>query len=177
MDFGCGTSWLGLLAARQDYETIAIDLTDVRWPYAYEGLRFSRTDLFTLLDEDASYDVIVNVSAIEHVGLGGRYGVTDRNVDGDLLAMKRFHSLLNAGGRMLLTLPAGLDEVVGSRHRVYGAERLPKLLDGWTVSEEEFWAKDTDNRWRRGERQDVLATPASDHYYGLGLFVLIKGEA
>lgn len=177
MDFGCGTSWLGLLAARMGYETVAIDLTDVHWAYAHEGLRFSRTDLFGLPDADASYDVIVNVSAIEHVGLGGRYGVTTDSPDGDLEAMQRFSRLLRPGGCMLLTLPAGRDEVVGSRHRVYGAERLPRLLEGWTVSEEEFWGKDADNRWRREDRQAVLAMPASDHYYGLGLFVLKKDEA
>ena len=116
------------------------------------------------------FDQILNCSSVEHVGLGGRYGSSDAP-DGDLDAMRTMGALLTGGGRMILTIPVGRDQVCAPQHRIYGEQRLPRLLDGYTPLEEQFWRKQG-ARWVPCERSDALATEGSASFYSLGLFVL-----
>ena len=77
------------------------------------------------------FDVALSISSIEHDGLG-RYG-DPLNPTGDLRAMDEFRSLLEPDGFLLLAVPVGLDALVWNAHRVYGHERLPRLLAGWRI--------------------------------------------
>jgi hypothetical protein len=54
---------------------------------------------------------------------------------------------------MLLTIPCGQDAAVVPWHRVYGEGRLPKLLKGFEVVEQEFCVKRADNRWYPSDRR------------------------
>lgn len=170
LDFGCGGSSLGFVAAMSGYEVIAVDLTEVRWAYSTPGLTFRRLDILDGSLDSERFDVIINCSSVEHVGLGGRYGSQEES-EGDLVAMGRLASLAPAG-RMLLTIPVGCDGVYRPWHRVYGPVRLPRLLEGWRVLEQEFWAKG-EGGWRSIERQSALAVPSGAESYALGLFVLV----
>jgi SAM-dependent methyltransferase len=172
LDFGCGPFWMGFLAARKGFTVMAVDLMPVRWNYEHANLQFLQTDILNLAGSDDRYDLIINCSTIEHVGLQGRYGVRDQQDDADLAAMATLRDLVEPEGTMLLTLPVGRDAVFMPYHRVYGRSRLPQLLERWAVKEKEFWAKTGDNVWVRVDEAEALAQEASDHYYGLGLFVL-----
>ena len=91
------------------------------------------------------------------------------------LHTRRYHGLLVAAtkppvGRMVLTVPVGRDLVCSPLHRIYGPERLPRLLDGYTVQEEQYWRKD--DVWEPTDRETALATAGSESFYSLGLFVL-----
>jgi SAM-dependent methyltransferase len=174
LDFGCGQSALGLVAAHRGFRVTAVDLMDVAWPYQEEHLVFLRGDILELPLEPGRFDLVLNCSAIEHVGLAGRYGVASSRPDGDLAAMERMRALLKRDGRMLLTVPAGRDAVFAPLHRVYGPERLPRLLEGFTVETREYWLKDPENRWARAEEAAVLATVPRERLYGLACFVLRK---
>lgn len=77
------------------------------------------------------YDLILSISSFEHYGLG-RYG-DPINTDGDLQAMAVVRSMLSVDGKLLLAVPLGKDKVVGDWHRIYGKERLPKLLKHWEL--------------------------------------------
>jgi SAM-dependent methyltransferase len=176
LDFGCGKSWMALLAARRGFDVTAIDLGQVRWSYEHPHLDFIRGNLAKSSMKPDSFDLIINCSSIEHVGLKGRYGVTEAHLDGDLEMMGLLRRILRPGKEMLLTIPVGRDRVVVPRHRVYGKERLPKLLEGWDVMHSEYWAKDGSNRWSMWDENLALNVESSDHYYGLGLFVLRRPE-
>ena len=171
LDFGCGTSNLGLVAARRGYQVTAIDLIAVSWLYRMPGLTFVQGDLLTMQLPFPHYDLILNCSSVEHVGLAGRYGSPDRP-DGDLEAMRKLHDLAEPGGKMLLTIPVGRDAVFAPLHRVYGEERLPRLLEEWAIEEQEYWVKQADGRWAQVERSDALARQTQTMLHGLGLFVL-----
>ena len=92
--------------------------------------------------------------------------------DGDLAAMRKLRDLAKPGGTMLLTIPVGRDAVFAPLHRVYGEERLPRLLEGWAIEEQEFWVKQADGCWAQVRRSDALALRPQAMLYGLGLFVL-----
>ena len=172
LDFGCGPGWLGLLAARKGFNVTAVDLEYVRWFYNHPKLKFIQGDILKLDLPSEHFDLIINCSAIEHVGLAGRYGVTEPNPDGDIQAMVILKSLLKKGKKMLLTIPVGRDSVFKPLHRVYGENRLPKLLEGWEVLKKEYWIKNDQNRWNLVKESVALTKKPLPYCYGLGLFVL-----
>jgi SAM-dependent methyltransferase len=174
LDFGVGGSSTSLIAARHGYRVTALDLEPVSWPYVHPGLKFLRGDILKLDLPADHFDLVINCSAIEHVGLPGRYGVTEDRGEGDLAAMARLRAVMKPGGVMLLTVPIGKDVVCPPWHRVYGPERLPRLLSGFAVDRAEYWVKDRDNRWVITDEASALATEAHARLYGLGCFVLAR---
>jgi len=183
MDFGCGPGQLSLLAAQRGYQVLALDLEPQRFLWSHPSVEFRKADLLQEVLPESHFDVILNCSAVEHVGLASRYGVakTNANGEGDLLAMGRMRRLLKLGGRMLLTIPCGRDAVFAPLHRVYGAERLPRLLEGFEVVQQVYWKKDVQNRWAMVKREEALDFTATANYhqvfrcqYALGCFALVR---
>lgn len=172
LDFGSGTSYMGLLATRKGFTATAIDLEYVSWFYEHPNLKFKQGDIFRLNFPSEYFDLIINCSSIEHVGLAGRYSVTQSHPDGDIEAMELLKSVLKPEKLMLLTIPVGRDRVFPPLHRVYGETRLPKLLQGWGVAKKEFWVKGNFNRWICVDESAALNKEPLPHCYGLGLFVL-----
>lgn len=176
MDFGCGFGWMGLLAARKGFKVTAVDLEPATWYYEHHNLKFIQGSILKLSFPSEYFDLIINCSTVEHVGLAGRYGVAEARPDGDIEAMKVLSSILKSNGMMLLTIPIGRDKVFAPLHRIYGEERLPRLFQGWEVLKKEYWIKNTDNRWIIADELVVLNKEPLEHCYGLGLFVLRKAQ-
>jgi hypothetical protein len=179
LDFGPGGSHLGLIAAQRGFNVTAVDLEAVEWAYFHPRLRFVQGDLLDLPLPKGHFDLVINCSTVEHVGLAGRYGVTENRPAGDLEAMQRLKELMRPGRMMVLTIPIGRDAVFAPFCRVYGVERLPKLLEGYTIEQEVYWIKDGQNRWVQGEKETALnfkPWAGSWHplrnVYALGCFVL-----
>lgn len=179
LDFGPGDSVMGLIAAQRGFKVTAVDLKPVQWHYIYSGLQFIHGDILKLTLPTNHFDLIINCSTVEHVGLAGRYGVTEDNPDGDIETMSRLNELMKLGGTMLLTIPVGQDAVFPPLCRVYGAQRLPRLLEGYKVEKEAFWVKDNQNRWVLTEKEAALNFKAKadswnplKNVYALGCFVL-----
>jgi 2-polyprenyl-3-methyl-5-hydroxy-6-metoxy-1,4-benzoquinol methylase len=179
LDFGPGGSSLALLAARRGFRVTAVDLMVTDYPYTHPNLSFVFGDLLELDLKENSFDLVINCSTVEHVGLAGRYGVTQLQEDGDLHAMAMLHRLLNPQGKMLLTIPVGLDAVFSPLCRVYGSKRLPLLLQNYEIEKEAYWIKQGENRWKETTREIALSFKASagswdamENIYALGCFVL-----
>lgn len=175
LDFGADTGFLALAAAQRGHQVVAIDLQPAALLYRDDRVEYVAGDVLAQPLAGRSFDLILNCSSIEHVGLPGRYG-SGENADGDLEAMAILRDLLADGGRMVLTVPVGRDLVCAPHHRIYGPDRLPRLLGGYTVTEEQFWRKDPASAtWHETDRQAALATEGSAWFYALGLFVLTRG--
>ena len=171
LEIGCGESPIipAMLARR--YEVIGVDL-DASITVAMNGFRFVRGD-FNSIELVPGFDLVVACSAIEHFGLAGRYGST-QDENADLKAMHKVHTLLSPSGQVLLTIPIGLDAVHAPWHRVYGTDRLPLLIDGFTVTEACFWAKVPWQPWYETTMQHALNQPVAPQRYALGQFMLTK---
>lgn len=180
LDFGPGGSILGLIAAQRGFKVTAVDLEPVQWHYVHPELQFIHGDILELSLPINHFDLVINCSTVEHVGLAGRYSVTENTPDGDLEAMACLKKLMKPGGVMLLTIPVGQDAVFAPLCRVYGARRLPRLLKGYKVEKEVFWVKDIQNRWVLAERKTALNFKAKagswnplKNVYALGCFNLL----
>jgi len=178
LEFGCGVPGafsinnLALIAARRGYITTAIDLLPVQWFYSFSNLNFIQGDIFNLGFEPSSFDLIINCSSIEHVGLVGRYSVTQSRPDGDIEAMNIMARCLKPEGTMLLTIPVGREMVFAPSHRVYGEKRIVELLKSYVIEKEEYWIKNDRNQWIIAEKKEAFNLKPSKTFYGLGCFIL-----
>jgi SAM-dependent methyltransferase len=175
LDFGADIGFLSLAAAQRGHEVVALDRMPSALDYEHPSVTHVQGDVLDRPLGGRRFDQILNCSSVEHVGLSGRYG-SDENPEGDLQAMAILRDALADGGRMILTIPVGGDAVFSPLHRIYGPERLPRLLDGYAVAEEQFWTKEGAH-WVRGPRERALAVTGTEAFYALGLFVLTRGDS
>lgn len=180
LDFGCNGTTLSLIAAFHGYETTALDLEPCGVPWSHPKRRFVQSDLLGANLAPASFDLIMTCSTVEHVGLTGRYGVTNTISDGDLEAMAILRKLMKPSGIQILTIPVGRDAVFAPWHRVYGGKRLPLLLREYSVVESEYWRK-ANGAWAQCSKDEALSFEAvwddERHIYAVGCFVLRGGQA
>ena len=97
-------AWLGALL-RSGVELVGVDLAtrDV------DGLEAVEADVRELPFEDASFDQVLLVSTLEHVGADNTvYGVqTERGAEARVDALRELRRVLRRDGRLLVTVPVG----------------------------------------------------------------------
>jgi glycosyltransferase involved in cell wall biosynthesis len=181
LDFGNGGGPLGLVAAQRGFTVTALDQQKVQWHYEHPGLRFIQCDILKRSLPEHGFDLVINCSTVEHVGIPGRYGALEDRRDGDIDAMGYLRDVMAPEGIMLLTIPVGRDALFAPLTRVYGNERLPRLLEGYLVVTEAFWVKNKKNQWVSCTKEIALAFESSAgswdplrNVYALGCFVLQK---
>lgn len=181
LEFGCEYGHMSLQAAMKGYHVLATDLRAQRFGWKHPNVEFRMGDFLQLDFPHEHFDVIINCSSVEHVGVPGRYGIRAEQTDGDLNVMKKFADLLRPDGVLLMTVPVGVDTVMAPWCRVYGDRRLPLLLEPFEVVREQYWIKDDANEWV-GTRRPAATSfvprndPTNGHgcLYALGGFVLRK---
>jgi len=104
----------------------------------YQKVSSTHPQITTVKAEEFSrmtekYDIVISISSVEHSGLG-RYG-DPINPDGDIEAMGDLYHNLKPGGLCFLAVPIGRDQIIWNAHRVYGKNRLPKLIEKFELLE------------------------------------------
>ena len=117
------------------------------------------------------FDVVVSCSVIERIGLAGRHGSVE-DPDGDFKAMRAIAGILKRNGLFFLTVPVGRDTVVARGRRVYGRNRLPKLLAGFDLVDYRFLVKEPRGPWSASSADAALEFPADERRYALGQMIL-----
>jgi Caenorhabditis protein of unknown function, DUF268 len=175
LDLGPATSFTPLIAAFSASEVIAFDLDPPFVPFAAPTLKYQKGDILRGALPEGLFDTIINCSTTEHIGVSGRYGSVEEP-DGDLRAMSLLRERMNGpNARMIFTIPLGRDATHRPFHRTYGAERLPKILAGFEIIKEAFYAKPAlPNRWVPVERAFAIQVEGSASFYALGMFVLAR---
>lgn len=182
IEFGCEQGYMSLLAAQKGFSVLANDLQEQSFTWRHPKVEFRSGDFLKLELPRDHFDLAINCSSVEHVGVAGRYGITASQDEGDIEVMTRLAEILKPGGLLLMTAPCGRDAVMAPWCRVYGAKRLPRLFAPFQVVVERYWVKDVENRWIFATRDEALDfsprnDPSNGHgcSYALGCFVLRKG--
>ncbi|MCZ7547071.1 MAG: glycosyltransferase [Anaerolineae bacterium] len=159
---------LGYVAAQRGFHVTAVGPDPGAWPYDHPDYRYQGGDLHDAALAAGPYDLILN---------GGATAV----MADDLGAMARLRDALKPGGVMLLTAPAGRDAHYPGQGRVYGAERLPRLLAGYAVSRADFWIRRGRAVWKPCDEPTALQADGSPEArdpareaYGLACFILTR---
>jgi SAM-dependent methyltransferase len=117
-------------------------------------------DVRDLPFEDARFDLALCVSTLEHVGRDNAVYAVDarREDDGDEAALRELRRVLAPDGRLLVTVPTGVDEDQGwqvQRSPLAWVERFERA--GFLVFEDELYVRGDDG-WRTAalaEAQDA----------------------
>ena len=181
IEFGCEQGYMSLLAAQKGFRVLANDLENQSFTWEHPSVQFRQGDFLALDLPRNHFDLAINCSSVEHVGVAGRYGITVDDDEGDIEVMKKLAEVLKPSGLFIMTAPCGRDTLMAPWCRVYGGERLPRLLAPFQSVKESFWIKNPQNRWVSCARQVALDfeprnDPNDGHgcSYALGCFVLRK---
>jgi len=174
LDVGGCDSLLPRVLARYGHRVTVYDYR--RYTERHRNLSVLSGDFLQNSLGAASFDIILLVSTIEHIGLGA-YGDPLR-ADADFEVMKEARRLLAARGKLVLTLPFNEQEIVmpGFEHW-YSPGRVERLLDGWSVCDQEFWRPDKKIlgrwvRWRPTVAEEAAGAYRAVGMHGLACFAL-----
>jgi 2-polyprenyl-3-methyl-5-hydroxy-6-metoxy-1,4-benzoquinol methylase len=150
LDVGAAESTLAFSLASLGFKTTALDLR--AYPLSHPQLEVVVGRIEEWDSEPGSFDAIVCVSTIEHVGLGAYGG--EVGASADFAAMKRMHELVVPEGILVLTVPAGR-AATGERERTYDRKALEALLEGWNVEDLTVVRQEDPTTWRAVENGEA----------------------
>jgi len=140
LDVGGSESLLPLQFAKRGYPSTVYDFRP--YPEQHPNLTSIQGDFLVNKLPDDSFDFVVMVSTIEHIGFGS-YGAPVYT-DGDFKAMSEAKRLLKLSGRIVLTFPFASKEhhIVGFE-RWYDLQRVQRLFEGMYILAEEYYVPHT----------------------------------
>jgi SAM-dependent methyltransferase len=134
------------------------------------GVSYMFADLRDLPLRDATYDRVLSISTLEHVGLdlehfGADGGKPEDPQQGALTAASELRRVLRAGGDMLLTVPVGVAERF-DWVRSFSLEELDELVARFEPVEVEVTYFRHDEGWQPVDRDGVAGARYRDHLSG-----------
>lgn len=135
-------------------------------PFVLAGIVSHRADVRALPFEDGSFDRVVCISTLEHIGLDTeRYVGPDgrtRDESGDVTALRELGRVAGPDGRVLVTVPGGSARTF-DWFRQYSVERWTELVAraGLTTEALDTFEQDLRHGWRRCDA-DALARRSYD---------------
>jgi SAM-dependent methyltransferase len=140
LEIGCAEAdWqTPMLAVRPDLQITGIDWRACRRP----GTTI-RGDVLAHAFPPASFDVVVGISSIEHIGLG-HYEQDPAAVEGDVQCLARVRDWLRPGGWVYLDVPynAAGYHVLGTKARIYDDAAIAARLIPPGLREAQRWYVD-----------------------------------
>jgi SAM-dependent methyltransferase len=130
LDVGASESLLSVLLASLGYRVTAIDPRP--YPLSHPRLEVVTGEV-QQWEPTRTFDAVVCLSTIEHIGLGA-YGEGEDDDRADLRAMERIHACTAPSGLLVLTTPFGTRRT-DAFTRVYDRAGLDRLLEGWTIED------------------------------------------
>lgn len=140
LDVGGCDSLLPLTYAKRGYSVTVFDFR--MYPEQHPNLMTIQGDFLVNKLPDNTFDYVVMLSTIEHIG----FGSYDAPVceDGDFRAMAEAKRVLKPSGKIILTFPfASREHHVAGFERWYDLSRVQQLFEGMYVVAEEYYVPHT----------------------------------
>jgi 2-polyprenyl-3-methyl-5-hydroxy-6-metoxy-1,4-benzoquinol methylase len=142
LDVGCAESLLSYQLASFNYSVTAIDIRSIA--LSHPNLTFVKTDICHPSLPTSSFDCVIALSTLEHIGLGWYGDESGENFDVE--AVKQIHSLLKPEGSFILTVPYG-KKALTPVHRIYDKASLEKLIENFQVTQILYGIRKDDFTW------------------------------
>jgi uncharacterized protein DUF268 len=142
LDVGATESLLSLSLASLGYTVTALDPRP--YPLSHPHLEVVVAEM-QRWEPNRTFDAVVCLSTIEHIGLGA-YGEETDDERADILAMARIRACTAPGGLLVLTTPFGTART-DAFTRVYDRSRLNELLIGWDVADLTVARRESPTSW------------------------------
>ncbi|MBU1998202.1 MAG: class I SAM-dependent methyltransferase [Candidatus Omnitrophica bacterium] len=148
LDVGCSGSFFPLLLASFGYESYGVDnrpypiLNKIKFP----NFTFIQSDIRKTSFADSYFDAVTAISTIEHIGIGGRYGMKD-DLEGDANAVKEIIRILKPKGVALITVPFGKSQIIRPHMRVYDEIGIKRITDGLNIELAQYYVQDSTGDW------------------------------
>jgi SAM-dependent methyltransferase len=133
------------------------------------GVSYLYADLRDLPIKDGTYDHVVSISTLDHVGLDNvRFGSGTETADEPqaeaVRAIRELHRVLRPGGELYLTVPVGIGEHF-DWVRSFTCDEVDELVEAFGPASFscDYFRHDGDVGWQRAERDDVAAARYRDH--------------
>lgn len=139
LDIGCTDSGniAPLVLASLGWEAYGIDIREGK--FEHPNFHFIRGDIRKTSFPNNFFDYAYAISTLEHIGLKGRYSVTEEDPQGDIKATEEIARIVRPGGIFLVTIPYGRGKLVKPLCRVYDKFRLQKLFSQEKTTKEIYY--------------------------------------
>ncbi|MEH2286401.1 DUF268 domain-containing protein [Nostoc sp.] len=148
LDVGAAESLLSYELASFNYSVTAIDIRPI--VLFHPNLKFVKTDICNPVLPPASFDCVIALSTLEHIGLGWYGDETGDNYD--VKAAQKISLLLKPEGSFILTVPYG-KKALTPVHRIYNQESLQKLVQDFTIVQISYGVRKDDFTWTITENE------------------------
>ncbi len=176
LDIGCSArlNFLPASLAMLGWEVYGIDIREFK--LRFSNFHFSLQDIRGTSFGDNFFDAVYALSTLEHIGLGGRWGITSDDPEGDARAVKEVERIIRHNGTFLVTVPYGQRKIVGSLHKVYDKPWLRQLFSNWIIKEEIYYVRNHEGYWDSvaEERAALVDNESGDESIALLEMVLLK---
>lgn len=162
LDVGCTARMNPIPAtlAGLGWEVWGLDLREFK--FRHPNFHFVSDDISSTSFEDGFFDA---VSTLEHLGLSGRYGVTEENLDKDAMAVREIQLITKQGGTFLATVPfASNARIIKPFQRVYDRPDLESLFSDWVVRDKVCYELANNGYWAKldGENEGKVENRDGD---------------
>jgi SAM-dependent methyltransferase len=148
LDVGAAESLLSYELASFNYSVTAIDIRPIA--LSHPNLKFVKSDICKPVFSSDSFDCVIALSTLEHIGLGW-YG-DEKGNSYDMEAVKQINLLLKPAGIFILTVPYGR-KAVTPVHRIYDQESLQKLTQDFRVMQVSYGVRKDNFTWTITENE------------------------
>jgi len=147
LDVGCVArlNFLPATLTSIGWEVYGIDLRQFK--FRFPNFHFVYGDITRTDFPDNFFDAVYAVSTLEHLGIGGRYGISKYDPEGDVKAVREIRRILRRGGSLLVTMPCGKEARQTTLNRVYSRDSLEELFTNWEIKDEIFYIQDNEDFW------------------------------
>jgi SAM-dependent methyltransferase len=174
LDIGGADSLLSLTLAKRGFKVTVYDFRGN--PESHPNLTCVEGDFLENKLPDNSFDYIILVSTIEHVGFGSY--LAPHYEDGDMRTIAEVKRLLSENGRAILTFPfTGKHRVIEGFERWYDVDRVKQLFQGMYILKEEHWVPETKFlghwvNWRPGTLLEAQTSIEKCNYQSVACYVV-----
>ncbi len=157
LDVGCCETILPIQLASLGYKVTGLDIR----PYdlSHPNFSFVQEDICKTKLPPNKFDLIICVSAIEHIGLDTIYGKSNQK-SSDKKAIKSMFSLLKPGGRLLLTTPVAVEFSQSKFMKIYTQKKIRQHYKDLKETKEIYYAPNSSRtNWRSRPAEQLPSAP------------------